>query len=195
MINHMLSIAIAITTFLCSAHCFASSCVQVNGEPNDSVEMKQKKVEYARAVISTSDYLSKDERCVRMAIHYLAEQKATAAIPRLIELLGYEQEKIGTRKPNVFDRYPAIGGLAAMGANARPALLHVIGTHKAESVQSQNAVSALMLMEDARKNPGRVIKLLLLEADASSGSESAEHFRGAADLAKNEWCIVDNCAD
>src|SRR4051812_14553981 len=112
-----------------------------------SVAIHAKKVQFAMAVISDRTYLRDNQVCVSSALFFLGKFHVMEAMPRMIELLDYEDEDerklyMSVRTRN--ERYPAIAGVAGLGKDAVPALLKALDNSKGNSIVIDNVAQTLM---------------------------------------------------
>ncbi|MFB3918200.1 MAG: hypothetical protein ACE14M_15835 [Terriglobales bacterium] len=178
----------ATALFMCSLSALAE-CVPFN---RDDAAMGAKRAEYAMAVISDPNYLASDTHCVESAMWYLGQRHFTDAIPKLIALLGY-RSRGPLFTPDVSKQYPAINALSAMGKSAVPALIQVIAAKDNGSVESRNAIFALMSMNEYREKPGEALALLKQAAGRENDAEAASRLYEAVRQAREHWCVVGSC--
>lgn len=153
----------------------------------ESRAIHQKKVDYAISVISDKQYLSQNSNCVAKALIFLGQFHIEKAIPRMIELLGYEdkvENPLRGRTRN--EEYPAIAGLAGMGKPAVPALLKALDTSKGDAVVIDNVMYALMTIYVA--HPGDAIQILQKAAATQSDPLVATRLHDSILKAESIWC-------
>jgi hypothetical protein len=168
-----------------------ADCVPVNIEPGDDTAITAKKIDYAFAVITDSDYLAHNEPCIRGAILYLGGKHVEKAIPLLTKLLSYRE------KPNAYSRYPiyqqyaAIDALYMIGKPAVPALIRTVRENDSDTVESRNAVFALMSIYSGK--PATGVQALIKAGDEQSDPMLAEKLHKAAKDARAVWCKAASC--
>ena len=154
-----------------------------------------KKIEYARSVISTGEFIKSSPECVAKALGFLGQFHVQEAIPRMVELLTFEHKvsnPISVRTRN--QEYPAIGGLAGMGKPAVPALLAAASSSKGDPVVVENVMYAVMTIYSA--HPGDGIGILQNAADHEQDSLVAVRLRDAIAEARSIWCKdLSKCID
>jgi hypothetical protein len=81
-------------------------CTVLNGSNTgeESAEVHAKKAEYARSIISDTNYLHQQPTCVTAAMKYLGTAKDASAIPQLVNLLGYKVPTPQCEGPNAISR-------------------------------------------------------------------------------------------
>ena len=119
------------------------------------------------------------------AIRRLGEIKSVAAIDSLVQLLTFRsptQKDTSDHMTTPLGRYPAAGALYSIGKPALPALVKVIETSEANSLQTNNAVFAqLNIFND---NRGEGLLYLQQAAEKASSNEATQRLMDAADLVK-----------
>jgi HEAT repeat protein len=113
-------------------------------------------------ILQDSELVHRDPGKVAEAIRSLGRRKAQAAIPYLIDLLGFRYRRpseggLRRRPIGVSSRYPATGALFAIGEPALPSLLEVVRTRDFDSIESKNARQTIRQI--LREEPGRADEL------------------------------------
>jgi hypothetical protein len=167
-------------------------CTLIEFKNSDGHRVVAQKVKYATAVISNSMYLKQEKRCVGEAIRFLGITHTKCSIPRLTELLEY-QARDATYTPDIYKRYPAIGGLSNMGEDAVPTLVAVVEENDPASIKSKNAIAALMNMPSHRQDPGKVLSILDKAAEKQNDATRVARLNKAVEEARVNWCAAVSC--
>lgn len=131
---------------------------------------------------------------VASAIVQLGEMKSVESIGDLIELLSFRRTLKGENPdPNTVqeihpvapsERYPATGALVSIGTPSLEALVRVIATQEAGSVESDNAIFAVSMI--FRENLQEGVSYLQSAASASLDRPSMDRLRAAANRLDNQ---------
>lgn len=180
--------AVALPLLLFSGLAVASACSSTDFDEDDTSAIIQKKIEYALAVISDSEYLAKNPWCVTANMRFLGLAHAPNAIPALVALLGYQVPPRTGHLTTNSDLYPAISALDNIGEPVVPALIEVLATKDNDTTESKNAVDALMDIRVYRDDLDKPLKALKQAAARESDPIRAARLNRAIQDSRNTWC-------
>jgi hypothetical protein len=163
-----------------------ASAVAVNVQSDKAAE-RAAKIEGLRSVLRDEGLRKSDPGRVYKAIEELGREKATEAIPELVQLLSFEKE-VDTSAGDfhivtIGERYPAAGALYQIGEDALPALVQVVGTEDEDSLAGRNALYSIDAIL-VRKSPADAVNFLEGEASRAASPEAALRLSKAADKTK-----------
>jgi len=138
---------------------------------------EKEKVEEALAILRDTNLLKSDPDPVMKAMSDLGQLRDPAAIEDLVKLLAFRIRAPWEKDPNravdfSMPRsrgmiYPAVNALVEIGPRSLPALMKVIETHEPDSLETRNAMEAIVVLSRYER-PGYVQKLKDAAASASS---------------------------
>jgi len=144
-------------------------------------------------IIRNERLRTEDPDKVAQAIATLGELRATVAVEELIKLITFRRtfpQERGNPEGIINEihvitkdgRYPAIGSLFEIGKPSLPSLVSLIANHDPKSLQTENALIAVMLI--FRDEPQTGVQYLKDAAERSSSSLKRQRLLIAAERAK-----------
>lgn len=144
-------------------------------------------------IIRNERLRTEDPDKVAQAIATLGELRATVAVEDLIKLITFRRtfpQERGNPDGVINEihvitrdgRYPAVGSLFAIGKPALPSLIKLISSYDSKSLESENALTAVMAI--FRDEPQTGVQYLKDAGERSSSSLKRQRLLIAADRAK-----------
>jgi hypothetical protein len=143
-------------------------------------------------IIRNEQLRIEDPEKVGAAITTLGELQATAAVEDLIKLITFRRTFPQDDRPNGVisefhtitrsGRYPAVGSLFEIGKPSLLPLVKLIADNDAKSLESVNALTAVMLI--FREEPGAGVQYLKDAAEKTSSPLESQRLLSAAEKAK-----------
>jgi len=173
----------------------AGMCVNTDVEHNDTPVINGKKIEYAMAAITDTEYLTKYPNCVAANMRYLGMTHEKRAVPYLISLLNYKVQPESFGKPLNAEIYPAVAAFIELGVPAVPSLIEVLASTDSGSVQSNNAIESLMDMRIFRDDLNKPLIMMKKAEKAETDPVRAARLESAIQNARNKWCRFVVCTE
>jgi hypothetical protein len=143
-------------------------------------------------IIRNEQLRIEDPEKVGAAVATLGELRATAAIDDLIKLITFRRTFPQDNQPNGVinefhtitrdGRYPAVGSLFEIGKPSLPPLVKLISGNDTKSLESVNALTAVMLI--FREEPDAGVQYLKDAAEKTSSPLESQRLLSAAEKAK-----------